>query len=95
MSSAVKLALKACKKALDEQDYKQARLHAETAMRHDAKNYQACVYYGLACQNLNFEYESVSGYRKAIALQPEHPVAWLGLCKCYEHYNRKKELLET
>ena len=84
MSANVKAALKKAKEALNNKDYKEARLQAETAMRHDVENYQALVFYALACDNLGFAKESEDGYRRAIEKQPDFPVAWQGLANLHE-----------
>ncbi|KAI3654462.1 hypothetical protein MP228_001181 [Amoeboaphelidium protococcarum] len=95
MSGKLKTVLKKAKDALTVKDYKEARSQAEEAMRMDTTNYQAIVFYALACDNLNLDKDSEEFYQKAIKLQPEFPVAWQGLVSLYEKSNQTEKLLSS
>ncbi|XP_076800929.1 superkiller complex protein 3-like [Clavelina lepadiformis] len=83
MSKQVKAALRAAKQSIQNKEYKDALKHCEEIFKHDEKNYNGLVFYGLCLAELCRKEDSRSAYHDAIAAQPDQILAYQGLVNLY------------
>eukprot|EP00794_Sanderia_malayensis_P009656 gene9656-10644_t len=89
-SKEISAALKAAKEAIKQKEYKEALKHCKSVIKIDKTNYHAFVFIGLCAKELEQYEQSQSAFKKAIEQNPEHILAWQGLCNLYESA-RKEE----
>lgn len=74
-----KVLLKQTRAALDAKDFKKAISLAKDVLRADKKNYHAYVFIGVAANSTEDVTHAIQAYEKAIALRPEHALAYKGM----------------
>ncbi|KAK0096871.1 hypothetical protein PV326_004037 [Microctonus aethiopoides] len=85
MSKDSKSVLKEARSLLNECKYVEAMQKCQKLLKENKTNYTALVLLGAAMHSID-EYKSQSplAYKKAIALQPNNPLAWRGIVAFYE-----------
>jgi superkiller protein 3 len=97
-SSFVKSKLKASRDAIQAKDWERAIHESDQALEHEANNYNAQVFRGLAQLQLKRYDESEKAYKAAIESQPSQALAWQGLEKFYtqrEDWGNLSDVLQS
>eukprot|EP00698_Gefionella_okellyi_P010128 TRINITY_DN2609_c0_g1_i1.p1 TRINITY_DN2609_c0_g1~~TRINITY_DN2609_c0_g1_i1.p1 ORF type:complete len:1412 (+),score=383.91 TRINITY_DN2609_c0_g1_i1:48-4283(+) len=95
MGDELRAALKAARAAVAEKDFKEALKNCRSALKIDSENYNALVLAGVASAGLEQPAQAEQAYRKAIAADPDNPLAWQGLDKLYVQSGDNEKLMEV
>jgi superkiller protein 3 len=71
-----KTLLKSARDAIAAKEFDKALRDAQDVLQHDAANYNAMIFAGLALDKLKCVNESAAMYRRAIDAQPTQILAW-------------------
>ncbi|KAF9195193.1 Superkiller protein 3 [Haplosporangium sp. Z 11] len=93
--STVKVNLKNAKEAIVSKNYEDALKWAQKVLDADSENYMGLVFSGLAYQNLSQVDKGEECFKKAIATNPDLPLAREGLINFYDKLKKWPELITT
>ncbi|KAJ1975290.1 Superkiller protein 3 [Dimargaris xerosporica] len=90
---ASKARLKQIKEALGAKDFEKAYRSAKSILQFEAANYNALIFLGVACHNLEKWDECEAAYKEALQVDDSQPLAWQGLLVLYDKTNNHEQYL--